>query len=807
MNKNMLRLTLMVSVFLVITVAAHSQKKLFVLGSSTSACWGVSSPANCYLTRLANHYNLNGQPVVIENRAVAGFNVYKSMPLTYRPPAGRDLPTPYYTITDALAANPDVILVNYPSNNYEIYSVAEVMFCLRTIKEQANKAGKPLYVTTAQPRTSFDAAGREKLRILKDSILHQFGAAAVDFYTGIADPQSLAIATPYQVPGDPIHLNDEAHNVLFQRLLAKNIFAARQSPVANAGKDETLPEGQATVLHGENSSASGGIKSFLWTKISGPSAYEILTPTEASTWIRNMVAGVYTYRLTVTDSHGGTAFDDVVITVTTKAGALLPPAANAGKDETITVGQATVLHGENSSAPGGSIKSYLWTKIAGPATYEILSPTEPSTWIRNMVAGIYTFRLTITDNNGLTAFDDVNITVQGQVNLLKPIADAGKDETIPEGQATVLQGANSSAPGGTIKSYSWSKFSGPSTYELLTPNASGTWVRNLTVGSYVFRLTVTDNNGATAYDDVTINVVGLAAPTANAGPDLQVTLPVSSIILDGRRSTTSSGYITRYNWKFASGPLGAQIISPDSAVTKISNLVQGVYTFRLTVMNTLGVTAIDDVVVSAIGQLQLAPILTLTANAGKDETIPVGQATVLHGEFSSAQSGSITRYEWMKYAGPATCEILTPNAATTWIRNMTTGTYVYRLTVTDDKGNKAIDDVVITVTATVINMMTKQKRTHLDLRNMWSTVNEAGFRLYPNPAINHLNIEFHHQARGEGRILLSDARGRLIREVRFFKDREVFSRQIPVNGLTPGLYTVEVLLGREKINAGKFYKK
>src|SRR5687768_17939997 len=98
MKKYLQRLTLIVSVFLVTTIA-HAQKKLLVLGSSTSACWGPSIPANCYLNRLLNYYTVNGQPMVIDNRAAGGFNVYKSMPLTYKPPAGRDLPLPYYSIT------------------------------------------------------------------------------------------------------------------------------------------------------------------------------------------------------------------------------------------------------------------------------------------------------------------------------------------------------------------------------------------------------------------------------------------------------------------------------------------------------------------------------------------------------------------------------------------------------------------------------------------------------------------------------------------------------------------------------------
>lgn len=60
----------------------------------------------------------------------------------------------------------------------------------------------------------------------------------------------------------------------------------------------------------------------------------------------------------------------------------------------------------------------------------------------------------------------------------------------------------------------WTKVSGPSTYSIGTPNAMSTPITSMTTaGTYVFRLTVTDNAGATAYDDVQITVN--PAPTSS----------------------------------------------------------------------------------------------------------------------------------------------------------------------------------------------------------------------------------------------------------------------------------------------------
>jgi hypothetical protein len=222
---NCLLASLLTVLLWLVSFQNYAQRKILVLGSSTSACVGPSNRADCYLDRLVAHY-ASSSPIVIDNRAVSGWNVYQGMPEGYIPPPGRSAPTDYFNITDGLADNPNTVLINYPSNNYDVYSVAEVMECFRIIKKTANDAGKTCFITTTQPRTGFDDAAREKLRELKDSILLQFGTFAIDFWTELADPATNMIAAPYRVPGDDIHLNSAGHEILFQRVLAKNMLAA-----------------------------------------------------------------------------------------------------------------------------------------------------------------------------------------------------------------------------------------------------------------------------------------------------------------------------------------------------------------------------------------------------------------------------------------------------------------------------------------------------------------------------------------------------------------------------------------------------
>jgi len=94
----------------------------------------------------------------------------------------------------------------------------------------------------------------------------------------------------------------------------------RTTPVANAGRDQTIPVSwkyypnlNATL----SIDADGWIKSFKWSKISGPSSYWFSNTLAAQTKVNGLVAGTYVFRVTVTDNSGKTDIDDVKINMTT----------------------------------------------------------------------------------------------------------------------------------------------------------------------------------------------------------------------------------------------------------------------------------------------------------------------------------------------------------------------------------------------------------------------------------------------------------------------------------------------------------
>jgi Carbohydrate binding module (family 6)/Secretion system C-terminal sorting domain len=105
---------------------------------------------------------------------------------------------------------------------------------------------------------------------------------------------------------------------------------------------------------------------------------------------------------------------------------------------------------------------------------------------------------------------------QGDTSLAggvtKPVANAGTGQTVALPSNGVALSGSGTESGGTIASYAWSLVSGPSQYTFNSSTVANPVVSNLTAGTYVFKLTVTDANGATASANVTI-VVNAATST------------------------------------------------------------------------------------------------------------------------------------------------------------------------------------------------------------------------------------------------------------------------------------------------------
>ncbi len=273
--------------------------------------------------------------------------------------------------------------------------------------------------------------------------------------------------------------------------------------VANAGADLTLVHPVNTaVLDASGSSPIADIKSYEWTKVSGPGLAFITHKNNAQTQVRNLSPGVYLFKLKITDKAGNSATDDVLITVNPDSKKPSPPLANAGSDITITLPSNSVVLDGSASSPAGSIKSYEWSKVSGPSGISSGNKNSVNFKISDLVEGSYVFNLQVTNTDGLISNDEVVVTVKAQ----PPVANAGSDiSTSFPMNSVVLNGSSSFAPTGITK-YEWTKVSGPRFYRIANKNAISPVIKDMEVGTYVFQLQITDKNGATAEDVVTVNV-------------------------------------------------------------------------------------------------------------------------------------------------------------------------------------------------------------------------------------------------------------------------------------------------------------
>jgi hypothetical protein len=166
-----------------------------------------------------------------------------------------------------------------------------------------------------------------------------------------------------------------------------------------------------------------------------------------------------------------------------------------------------------------------------------------------------TFQLIVTEDSRSSEPSIVNIHV---VNVNKiPVADAGADQTVQEGSAVVLNGANSFDPDAEAITFSWVQTAGTAVL-LSGANAANPTFTAPLVGpagdTLTFELTVSDGIDNSQPDYVNAFVENVNhSPIANAGAD-QTRDEGTLVALNGTGSTDPDGDALNYTWTQIGGP-------------------------------------------------------------------------------------------------------------------------------------------------------------------------------------------------------------------------------------------------------------
>lgn len=391
---------------------------------------------------------------------------------------------------------------------------------------------------------------------------------------------------------------DKAYGKGYVNVTVKPEPRVNKPPVAVVSPDFqqiSLPT-SSTVIDGSQSTDDDKVVAWHWEEVKGPLREEKVSADTPVLTLTNLVPGNYTFSLTVTDSDGATDLTQATLLVNKATD--YPPVANAGPNQVIQLPKNSITLYGNQSMDDHDSLLYEWSLSpeSKDKVVEMQGVRTPILQLSAMQEGDYTFQLTVTDSGGQQNTAKVTVIVQPENNKA-PVADAGpeKELTLPIEQTT-LDGSKSSDDQ-RIATYQWKKTSGPDGVKIENANSAVATVTGLEGGTYEFTLTVTDDRNLESSDTVRVIVKEEKdqPPVAHVVSSPPISLPVRTAILDGSRSTDDKGGVS-YLWtREDTSPAAGDVLnnSDHQAVLFLGNLVEGKYSFILTVTDSKGQSCTD----------------------------------------------------------------------------------------------------------------------------------------------------------------------------------------------------------------------
>ena len=278
-----------------------------------------------------------------------------------------------------------------------------------------------------------------------------------------------------------------------------------------------------------------------------------------------------------------------------------PPTVQAGADKTVTTGESVSIEG-SASDPDGQVASLKWSQVSGPA----VSLSNTDSWVVQFTApeneGTIRLRLSVTDNDGLTSSDDVTVVVEAPAPAPNkaPDANAGPNFAVDAGTEVVIEGQGSD-PDGEIVGWEWSRRTGLQVNLQNADSATVSFMAPSQSGTISLRLRVTDDDGASGYDDMVVTVNAPEpptnqSPTANAGSNRTVQVN-DSVTVTGSGSDPD-GEIVSWSWTQVSG-IAVSLSGANSNQVQFTAPASATQLrLRLTVTDNGGATDSDDVYIT-----------------------------------------------------------------------------------------------------------------------------------------------------------------------------------------------------------------
>lgn len=251
---------------------------------------------------------------------------------------------------------------------------------------------------------------------------------------------------------------------------------AKNTPIVFDGSRATDPEGAALIYRwefGDGAIGSGSAPTHVYT-----------------------AGGTYSVTLVVND---GTR-DSVPATTTVTVINEVPVAMLSGPGSAYKLSPVT-WSASGSVDGNGDALQYFWNFGDGTS----VTTTVPEATHSYLSTGTYTATLVVNDGEADSEPVTQTITIQSQ----SPVANAGPDQTVLQRTTVTLNGGASIDPDGAIALARWRQLSGPAVSILGSNSLTASFVapRVFSATQLVFELTVTDDDGISASDQVTVTVL------------------------------------------------------------------------------------------------------------------------------------------------------------------------------------------------------------------------------------------------------------------------------------------------------------
>ncbi|ALC43405.1 CG7565 [Drosophila busckii] len=344
---------------------------------------------------------------------------------------------------------------------------------------------------------------------------------------------------------------------------------------------------------------------------------------------------------------------------------------------------------------------YLWTLISqpkGPMNGTISDQSKSKVKLSNLSDGLYTFKVTVTGDNGTFGEATANVTVlpERRINQSPQVIITPREQIIRQPTSNAVLDGSTSTDDDKIINWHWEVISGPIGYQPQLPEVNTLQLDLTSPGNYTFKLTVTDSNNVTNSTTAMISVLKETdyAPVANAGDAVILYLPNNNVTLNGTASSDDHE-IVAWEWtKDASDEAKAvDMQNTRTPYVQLSNLEEGMYTFVLKVTDGSGQSSTAKVHVFVKPPSNSPPVAKAGANA--TSSLPLNWA-LLNGSESKDDIG-IKSYLWKQQAGPNQAVILKANSSLANATGLTLGLYEFQLTVADENNNTAVDSTWVKI--------------------------------------------------------------------------------------------------------------